>query len=176
LSGSKGATTVPRALAPALFAWALPACNAPTTHVVLDNDYPADAGTPLVVYRAFWQAVAFQDPVLPGESSSSLETVPASANIAYVVLAPGFDPTGDAGPTSFVLLESRDAGFGVNLNETLHIPVDDTRFAGNCDAGSSLSQAQADFIVNFVFTPNLFPDAAAPFRYNAATCTTIPTP
>jgi hypothetical protein len=170
-------TTPSRALAPALFAWALSACEQPTSHVVLDNDYPADASNPLVVYRAYYQAVAFQDPVSPGESSDSEETVPSSIpNNAFVVLAPGWDPNGDAGPTSFVLLESRDGGFGVHLNETLHIPVNDTTFAGNCDAGSQLTQDQADFIVNFVFTPTIFPDAAAPFRYVAASCTTIPTP
>jgi hypothetical protein len=149
---------------------------APATSVVLENDYPSSTASPLVVYRAFWQAVAFQDPVAPGTSSDAQSTVPASANTAYVVLAPGWDPSSDAGPTSFVLLESRDAGFGVSLGDTLTIPVDDTTFVGNCDAGSHLSQAQADLITQRVFTPTIFPDASAPFRYEAATCTTIWTP
>jgi hypothetical protein len=96
--------------------------------------------------------------------------VAASANTAYVVLAPGWDPTSDptstTQPTSFIVLQSRD-GFAVNLGDTLHIPVDDTTFAGNCTAGSVLTQAQADFITQLVF-----PSTFRSFHYDAATCTT----
>jgi hypothetical protein len=43
-------------------------------------------------------------------------------------------------------------------------------------APSFLSQAQADFITQRIFTPTIFPDASASsFRYDAATCTTTPT-
>jgi hypothetical protein len=96
------------------------------------------------------------------------DTVPASANTAYVILAPGWDPKSPTPPTSLVGMQSRN-GFGVELGDTLQIPVDDATFIGNCASGSSLSQAQADFITQFVF-----PSDFATLRYDAATCTTAP--
>jgi hypothetical protein len=64
-----------------------------------------------------------------------------------------------------VVLQSR-ASFDVHLNDTLHIPVDDSTFQGSCAAKSALSQSQADFITQLVF-----PDVFASFHYDAATCT-----
>jgi hypothetical protein len=99
--------------------------------------------------------------------------VAASDNTAYVVLAPGWDAAADGGaavPASLVVLESR-GGFAVHLDETLHIPVDDTTFAGDCAAGSTLAQAEAD-----VVTALVFPDVFAGLAYDAATCTTTRTP
>ncbi len=160
-----------------LAGWLL-GCEVPSTFAVLDNRYPESTTKPNVVYQAFWQAVAFtQDGGLlgtgglpPGASSDAGSTVAASANLAYVVLAPGYDVTGDAGPpTSLVVLESR-TGFSVSLNQTLHIPVDDATFAGNCAAGSSLSQAEANFLTQIVFAP-LFTSVS----YDAASCTSTPT-
>jgi hypothetical protein len=159
-----------KVIAPAL-CLALPSagCDAhPQSTVVLDNDYPPFATVPLPVYRAYWQAVSFPAPVAPGSSSDPQDTVPASDNTAYALLAPGWDPSGATPPTAFVVVQSRE-GFGVHLNDTLHIPVDDTAFAGNCAAGSPLTQAQADFITQLVF-----PCDFASFRYDAATCTTTP--
>jgi hypothetical protein len=166
------ATVAPTALVLVAF---VQACDrAPQTQVILDNHYSPSAAVPLVVYRAFWQAVALQEAVVPGSSSSAQSTVAASDNTAYVILAPGWDPTSTAPPTSFVLLQSR-GGFGVHLDETLHIPVDDSTFAGNCAAGSFLSQDQADFISQRIFTSTIFADAAPPpFHYDAATCTMSP--
>jgi hypothetical protein len=153
---------------------AVSGCETPTTTVILDNDYSAASN--LVVYRAFYQSVSFQEPIPPGSSSQPQNPpIPASANTAYVILAPGWDPDSSAAPTSFVLLQSRQ-GYAVHLNDTLHIVVNDANFVGNCAAGMPLTQNEADVIVNFVFTPTIFPDAAAPFRYDAATCQTIPTP
>jgi hypothetical protein len=77
-------------------------------------------------------------------------------------------PAASSPPRTFVVLQSRD-GFEVHLNETLHIPVDDTTFMGNCDAGSFLSQSQVDFITQRVF-------ADAGLRYEAATCQTTGAP
>jgi hypothetical protein len=155
-----------------LAAFAVGCDQEPDTTVVLDNHYPSSGTTPLVIYRAYWQAAAFQDPVAPGGSSDAQSTVPAS-NTAYVLLAPGWDPDGSAPPTSFVVMQSRDE-LAVPLNGRLHIPVDDTTFIGNCDAGSSLSQTQADFIRTRIFTENIFPDASLSFSYDALTCTTTP--
>jgi hypothetical protein len=152
-------------------AWLAVGCDyvdTPYTNVVLDNDYSPTATTPLVVYQAFWEATSFSSPVPPGSSSAQEGTVPCSDNTAWVVLAPGWDPASPTPPTSFVVLQSR-SGFGVALGDTLHIPVDDQTFAGNCAGGSVLSQSQADFITQLVF-PSLF----AGLSYDAATCTTTP--
>lgn len=152
-----------------VLAVALVGCDpAPDTTVILDNQYPLSTSAPLVVYQARWQAVAFTTPIEPGASSQPQTTVPASANTAYVVLAPGWDPELSSSPTSLVVLESR-SGFSVGLDGTLHIPVDDTTFAGNCAAGSMLSQSEADKITQLVF-----PCAFASFTYDAATCTVTP--
>ena len=60
-------------------------------------------------------------------------------------------------------------GYGVDVSDTLDIPVSDATFTGNCGAGSFLTQSQADFITQFVFS-----DIFAGLQYDAATCTTIP--
>jgi hypothetical protein len=88
-------------------------------------------------------------------------------NTAYVLLAPGWASQSSADtPTAFIVLMSRN-GFTVHLGDTLHIPVGDTTFAGNCAAGSVLSADQADFITQRVFAHDF-----ATLRYDAATCTT----
>lgn len=145
------------------------ACDAaPHTSVVLDNHYPPSATHALVIYQAYWQAVSFANPVPPGGSSDPQSTVPASGNTAYVVLAPAWDPTSLSPPTSFVVMQSRGQ-FDVHYNDSLHIPVDDATFVGNCAAGSVLTQEQADFI-----TQRIFPSVFAAVAYDAATCTTTP--
>ena len=143
--------------------------DTPSTNVSFDNRYPAAAARPLVVYEAHWQAITLDasTPILPGESVEA-STVPASANTAYVVLAPGWNPDAGAPPTAFVVLESK-SGFAVHLGDTLHIPVGDTAFTGNCAAGSFLAQPEADFVTQIVF-----PDTFGGLRYAAATCTTTP--
>lgn len=57
----------------------------------------------------------------------------------------------------------------MDVRNTLHIPVSDASFAGNCAAGGVLTQSQADFITQIVF-----PDVFGGFTYDAATCTTTP--
>jgi hypothetical protein len=140
--------------------------KAPTTSVVLDNDYAPSASAARVVYQALWLNVSFPAPVAPGTSSDPQSAIPTSQNTAYVLLAPGWDPTSSTPPTAFVVMQSRD-GFGVALGDTLHIPVDDSSFEGNCSAGSHLSQAQADFLTQIVFASDF-----AGLRYEASTCTT----
>jgi hypothetical protein len=139
-------------------------CDAPFAEVVLDNQYAPATGN--VVYRATWLAVDFPVPLAPGGATDPQDTVAASTNTAWVLIAPGWDPTSDDPPGSLVVLASPD-GFSVHLDETLHIPVDDDHFAGNCAVGSHLDQATADFITGRVFAA-LFAGA----HYDAATCTT----
>jgi hypothetical protein len=150
-----------------LAAW-LAGCDTPSTFVVLDNRYPESTANAAVVYQAFWQAISFQTPLPPGSSSSPLSTTAASANLAYVVLAPGWEVTSSTPPTSLVVMQSR-SGFSVSLNQTLHIPVEDATFAGNCAAGSVLSQAEVNFLTEIVFA-TLFMTVS----YDAASCTTTP--
>ncbi len=135
-------------------------CEVPSTNLVAANAYPST-----YVYAAFWQ-VAIATPIAPGATSNPLPVVSASANRAYALLAPGWDPASGAMPTSFVALESID-GFAVHLGDTLDITIGDATFAGNCTAGSVLSQADADFITQRVFATEF-----AGFTYDAATCTT----
>jgi len=147
---------------------ALAACEPPTTSVVVDNDF--GAGGP-IVYAAYWENASFATPVLPGAMSSPMTTVATSAETAYVVLAEGWDPSSPSAPTSYVLLQS-PGGFSVALGDTLHIPVSDQTFDGDCASGSHLTQQQADFIVDYVF-PSLFFGG----HYDVGTCTmTLPPP
>ena len=143
-------------------------CEVPTTTVAIENRYPTSGY--LVVYQAFWQAVRFTAPVAPGASSDPQNTVPASDNAAYALLAPGWEPGSATPPTSFVVLQSK-SGFAVDLDSSLAIPIDDTTFAGDCGAGSHLDQAQADFI-----TMRVFESVFAGLAYDAATCTTEASP
>ena len=144
------------------------ACDTPNTQVIVDNDYPAASGN--VVYEAFWLADAFTTPIPPGTSSDPQTSVFASPNPAYVVLAPGWDPTSTTAPTVFVVLESQ-GGFALDFDNTLHIPVDDTTFEGNCASGSTIPQGDADFI-----TQRVFQQTFSGLHYDAATCTTTPSP
>jgi hypothetical protein len=141
-------------------------CDAPETDVVLDNHYPTPSSSPIVIFQAQWQAVSFTMPILPGTASMPQSTVAATDNSAYALIAPGWDANAGMPPTSLVVLQSR-GGYTVHLNQTLHIAVDDTAFAGNCAAGSTLTQAQADFITQRVFAP-----VFSGMTYDAATCTT----
>jgi hypothetical protein len=156
------------------FASIMSGCDSPSTDVLLANQYPASSG--FVVFDAFWQAVSLANPecpVEPGDSSAAQSTVAASDNTAYVVIAPGYTGSCDGGaatPASQLVLQSRQ-GFSVHTNTTLTIPVDDTTFAGNCAAGSTLSQDQADFITTRVFAADF-----AGLHYDAATCTTTLAP
>jgi hypothetical protein len=155
----------------ALCALVVPAilgCDAASTHVVVDNRYPPSSG--LVIYRAFWQAVSFTNPIAPGSSSDRQSTIAASENPAWVLLAPGWDRASADPPPSLVVLESQ-RGFAVHLDQTLHIPVDDVVFDGNCATGSRLAQDQADFI-----TGRVFASVFAGRHYDAASCTTTDAP
>jgi hypothetical protein len=137
----------------------LAGCEVPNTAVVFENDLPS------TVYAAFWQ-VAVDTPIAPGSASPPAGVVSASANTAYAVLAPGWDPSSSELPKTLIALESVD-GFAVPLGDTLDIPVDGTAFAGNCAAGSTLPQTEADFITQRVFATDFIG-----LIYDAATCTT----
>lgn len=155
---------------------ALAACETETpTSAVVENAYPAvaDGGAPsaqTVVYRAWWVATYFSDPVAGGETSAEQRSVPGS-EFAYAVLAPGWDPTSTTPPARLIAVKSK-AALSVARGEVLHVSISDQTFTGNCLAGPPLSQAEADFVTQRIF-PGVFTNVA----YEAATCTstTVPT-
>jgi hypothetical protein len=110
----------------------------------------------------------FDAGVLPGSSSSPETTLQTSGDTAYALLAPGWNPTDDAGPTAFVVLESNEP-IAVSPGEVAHIRVDDSTFRGRCDAGSKLTQEEADIV-----TGAFFSDIFAHVKYDATSCTTTP--
>ena len=143
-------------------------CDTPHTSVVFENRYPASTPLP-VIARAVWEAASLPAPLVPGGSSGPLESVPASANTAYALLAPGWDPPSGS-PPSLIALRSRQ-GFSLHLDRTLLIPIDDERFAGDCAAASPLSQDEADFITQRVFASDF-----AGRGYDAQSCTSFEVP
>jgi hypothetical protein len=158
-------------VSPALLVIAAAACDSvPPTGVVFDDAYPLSATYPRVVYRAYWENAALPAPLSPGDSSDPVGTVPASLGPAYVVVAPGWDPTSGAPPASLVVLQSKGT-YDVHLGGTVHVTVSDDTFDGNCETGSHLTQQQADFITQLVF-----PADFASLTYDAATCTATPNP
>src|SRR5215472_11383187 len=119
------------------------------TQIVVDNDYPpvADGGDPateMIVYKVWWVTTLLPDPVAPGQEGQPQRTVP-HADFAYAVLAPGWDPSPGTPPTRFIAAKSA-ASLGAARGATLHVHVSDATFDGNCAAGSSLSQDDADLI------------------------------
>ena len=63
-------------------------------------------------------------------------------------------------------MQSRST-YALALGSTLTISVDDEAFEGNCASGSRLTQQQADFLTQIVFSSDF-----AGFTYDASTCTT----
>ena len=126
------------------------ACDTETpTSAVVDDAYPAipDGGDPasgVVVFKVWWQATAFLDPVAAGSESDVQRTVPTS-DYAYAILAPGWDPASTTPPAVLIAVRSNDK-LAVARGDTLHITVSDATFTGNCAAGKPLAQSDVDFI------------------------------
>jgi hypothetical protein len=156
-------------------ATAVAACDTEAaTFAVVHNGYNADtsssdggASAGIVVYRAWWSATYFADPVTPGSGSVEQRTVPGT-DFAYALLAPGWNPSSTTPPTRLVPLRSK-ARLTVGRGDLLHVIVSDDAFAGNCASGQPLSQEDADFI-----TQRIFPGPFADLVYDAKTCTTKP--
>lgn len=145
----------------------------PTTAVV-DDGYPVlddggDVTKQVTVYKVWWVTSLFLDPVVPGAESAAQRTVPANDH-AYALLAPGWDPASSTPPTNLVPVRSATT-LTVKRGDTLHITVSDGTFVGNCAAGKSLSQDDADFI-----TQSIFPGDFAAVTYDAKTCASTPLP
>ena len=142
--------------------------HAPETTAVIDNRYPSNG--PLLIYQAQFETASFSSPVLPGTSSDPQDTVSTSGEWSVALLAPGWDAGSDVAPTSFVVMQSVGQ-FAVQTGAVVHIPVDDSTFRGNCEAGSFLTQEEANVLIAAFFS--------TPFKhlnYDAASCTTTPIP
>lgn len=147
------------------------ACDGPLqSTVVLDNDYPPASSGQLVVYRAQFQTAFFDAAVIPGASSSPQTSVPTSGDTAYAVLAPGWDAASDAEPTSLIVVESNQP-FAAPASAVTHIAVSDSTFQGRCDAGSFLTQEEADLVIAAFFS-----DVFTNLAYDAASCWTTVIP
>jgi hypothetical protein len=156
-------------------ATAMLACETETaTSAVVDNAYPAppegaDPALQTVVYRAWWVATYFQDPVAGGAASAEQRSIPAS-EVAYAVLAPEWDPASTTPPSRLIVVKSK-APLTSTRGELLHIAVSDQTFTGNCLAAQPLSQEEADFI-----TQRIFPGEFEGVTYDAKTCTSTAVP
>jgi len=136
----------------------LAACETPDpTKAVVDN------ASQVVVYKAWWAATLFNEPVVPGAASDEQRSVPES-DFVYALLAPGWDPESGSPPTKLVAVKSKQR-LAATRGDTLHIVVSDATFAGSCDAAQPLSQEDADFI-----TQRIFPGDFANVIYDAKTC------
>jgi hypothetical protein len=151
---------------------ALVACDTETaTTCLVENGYPAvppegPSANQTIVYRAWWVATYYAEPVPGGASSTEERAVPA-IDFAYALLAPGWDPASAAPPSKLIVVKSK-APLGIARGETLRIVVSDQSFAGSCAAQQPLVQAEIDFI-----TQSIFPGEFAGATYDARTCTTI---
>ena len=139
------------------------------TMVLVENAYPVvpvggDPATLVVVYKAWWVTTLFKDPLLPGATSDEERSVPET-DFVYALLAPGWDPTSQTPPTTLIPVKSK-AKVGVARGETLSISVSDGTFSGNCGATPPLSQDDADFITQRIFTGDFIG-----VQYDAKTCT-----
>ncbi len=141
------------------------------TSAVIDNEYPAvdpDGGDPsqqTVVYKVWWSSSLFLSPI-PSAAESDPSRVVTGGDVAYVILAPGWDPASTYPPTTLIPVKTRNSLF-VKRGDTLHIHVSDTTVIGNCSARTSgqLTQDDADFI-----TQRIFPGDFATGTYNAKSC------
>jgi hypothetical protein len=140
-------------------------CDTETaTSSVVENAYPAvDGGVGPMVYRAWWLATYYGDPVAPRGTSATERSVPGT-DFAYAVLAPDWDPTSPTPPKRLVALRSKTK-IDASRGDALAIVVDDAHFDGNCEGGKLLAQADADFI-----TERIFPGEFAGKTYDAQTC------
>ena len=156
-------------------AGAFSACNtSDPTEAVVDNGYPAppdggDPATQTVVYASWWSVTLFTTPVPAGAESDPARAI-TSTEVAYAVLAPGWDPSSTMAPTTLIPVKTA-APLHAERGDTLHIIVSDATVVGNCAAGRPLSQADADFI-----TQSIFPGLFSGVTYDAAKCVATPTP
>lgn len=161
-------STHPVRLALALASVCAASCEtADPTLAVLDNAFsaPINSADQTTVYKGWWSVTEFPDPVGPGQSSEDERVIPARA-YAYLLLAPGWNPSSPEPPTRLIPVRTKSQ-LSVERGDRLQIVIADDTIDGNCTNGSALSQDEADFI-----TQRIFPGEFAGRLYDAATCAT----
>lgn len=155
----------------ALYVLCACACNDDPATAQVDNAYGVmDGGAgSSVVYKAWWSSTLFTDPISPGASSDPQRAV-TNTDVAYAIIARGWDPTSTDPPPSLVVLRS-STRLTVVRGDDLHLVVSPNTFVGDCAHASVLSQDEADFI-----TERIFPGDFAGFHYDAASCTLTAAP
>jgi len=144
------------------------------TNAVMTNGYPTtpdggDAATQTVVFKVWWSASLFDDPIPAGLDSETNRVVPAS-DYAYALLVPNWDPSSHTPPSTLIPVRTNEK-WSASRGDTLHITISDETVIGNCAAGKPLSQDDADFI-----TQRIFPGNFANVVYDAPTCASTPLP
>ena len=147
--------------------------DSPTTARVANRYPPPIAGAAsadtTTVFKAWWVTTLFPNPVPAGTSSEPERTIEGS-DFAYALLAPGWSPDKGAPPTRLVAIKSVKK-LTASAHDLLTIEVSDDQFAGNCAAGSTLTDDDARLIVERIF-PGDFTDR----NYDPSTCTSTPAP
>ena len=151
---------------------ALAGCEtADPTMALVDNGYAAspdaDPSTDVTVYKAWWSVALFPDAVPAGQTSAPVRVVPGT-DLAYALLAPGWDPVSGSTPVVLVPVQTKQK-LSVDRGEALHILISDATTIGNCASGQPLSMEDAAFIVD-----RIFPGDFAGVTYDPATCSTTP--
>jgi hypothetical protein len=142
----------------------------PTTAVVENGYSPAvdaDPSAGVTVYKAWWSVALFADPVAVGQTSAPVRVVPGT-DLAYALLAPGWNPASRSKPTVLIPVQTAQK-MSVDRGDTLHILFADGTAIGNCAFGSPLSTEDAAFIVE-----RIFPGDFAGVAYDPATCSATP--
>ena len=149
---------------------ALVGCDtADPTLAVVDNGYPpppvgAESEQTAVV-KAWWSVTLFATPIAAGASSAEDRVVPASDH-AYALLAPGWSPLSPFPPSRLVVVRTREK-VTVARGGTARITISPATTVGDCQAGSTLTQEETDFI-----TQRIFPGDFAGHVYDATLCVT----
>ena len=148
---------------------ALVGCDtADPTLAVVDNGYPpppSGADEQTTVVKVWWSVTLFAGAVAAGASSAEDRVVPAS-DYAYALLAPGWSPLSPLPPSRLVVVRTREK-VDVVRGGTARITISPATTLGDCDAGSTLTQEEADFI-----TQRIFPGDFAGHVYDATLCVT----
>lgn len=155
---------------PCVFALGLGACQTEdAAYAVVGNDYPVatdshDPSQQTTVYKVWWSTALFSSPVAAGGESETIRAV-AGGEVAYALLAPGWDPT-SSDPPSMLIPVMTHIPLTVSRGTTLHIHLSDTTVVGNCGARASgqLTQDEADFITQRIFPGDFIG------TYNAKAC------
>lgn len=147
------------------FAFITMACQTNLTEAVVVNEFSTDGGAPLTVYRAWYRSTLYLDPIAPGTRSEALR-VGAGAEVAYALLAPGYDP--EVGPSRLVVARTKEVVETRPGDTSTIVFSEQTAFIG-CGSSAPLSREDSEFIMQ-----RIFPGELANLTYDAKSCAATP--